>query len=372
MRIAFCPNVNVPTRAAEGLDVMKRCQWFSKIGNEVTLFVPNVPGPESDQDPYMFYGMENIFGIVKLPWVGVPGKRLLCGYLAARGAKRKGADLVYARSVYAAYFAAGLGIDVILESHNPIRDEGRMPEWVFRRIRRSGGFKRLVVITGALKEYFEERYGLDGKMIMVAPSGADPAEEVEPMSLGSDRFSVGYVGHLYPGKGMEVVGMVSKLCPWADFHVVGGTEVDIQRWKSELVGNPNVIFHGYVLPSETVKYRAAFDVLVVPNQRTVSIFGGGSDIGKWTSPLKLFEYMSAGKPIICSDLPVLREVVVDGETALLCDPEKAEDWAEALIRLRDDEDLRGRLGASARREFLASYTWEVRAKKVLSGLKESG
>jgi glycosyltransferase involved in cell wall biosynthesis len=82
------------------------------------------------------------------------------------------------------------------------------------------------------------------------------------------------------------------------------------------------------------------------------------------SPLKLFEYMSAGKPIVASDLPVLREVL-DEANAVLVDPEDADAWARALESLRD-AGLRERLGVRARRDFLERHTWDIRARKVLA------
>jgi glycosyltransferase involved in cell wall biosynthesis len=86
------------------------------------------------------------------------------------------------------------------------------------------------------------------------------------------------------------------------------------------------------------------------------------------SPLKLFEYMAAGRPIIVSDLPVLREVVHDGVDALMCEPENTTAWEEALGRLARDADLRARLGREARAEFLRRHTWTARARAALSGI----
>jgi glycosyltransferase involved in cell wall biosynthesis len=96
------------------------------------------------------------------------------------------------------------------------------------------------------------------------------------------------------------------------------------------------------------------------------------DISAWMSPLKLFEYMRRCKPIIASDLPVLREVLRDGENALLVAPTDPEAWRAAILRLLHDAGLRQALGKSARRDFREHYTWERRAEKVLAGLTPPG
>lgn len=372
MRIAYCPNVNIPTRAAEAVHTVKQTQWFSEIGHDVTLMVPDIPDPEAGKDPYAYYGVEETFRIVRLPWLGVPGKRVFAAYLAARRAKREGVDLVYTRSSYVAWCAVRQGLDTVEEEHTPVEAAGATPAFAFRRAIRSDRFRRLVVISQALKAHFREEYGLPEETVMVAPEAADDVGSVEPVPLDGNRFKVGYVGSLFPGKGMEVIGELSRRCPWAEFHCVGGTDEDIRRWRSELGGRDNVVFHGFVPHHETARYRAAFDVLVAPYQRRVSGYGGDTtNLADWMSPMKLFEYMSSAKPIVASDLPVLREVLEDERTALLCDPDRIDDWARALERLRQDPELRRRLGGTAREAFLRNHTWENRSRKVLDGLDGS-
>ena len=83
------------------------------------------------------------------------------------------------------------------------------------------------------------------------------------------------------------------------------------------------------------------------------------------SPLKVFSYMAAGKPILCSDLPVLREVIEDGRNGILVPPDDPDAWAIALQRLLGDPALREKLGSTARADFLAHHTWSQRAVRVL-------
>ena len=107
------------------------------------------------------------------------------------------------------------------------------------------------------------------------------------------------------------------------------------------------------------------DVLIAPYASQVSHAGGG-DIGRWMSPLKLFEYMAAERPIVTSNLPVLAEVVQDDHTALMCEPGNVETWVDALNRLANDHALRRRLGSAGRDLLEAKYTWAQRAETVLA------
>jgi glycosyltransferase involved in cell wall biosynthesis len=112
------------------------------------------------------------------------------------------------------------------------------------------------------------------------------------------------------------------------------------------------------------------DVMLAPYQRVVLVADGRTDAAPWMSPLKIFEYMAAGKPMLASDLPVIREILANGDTALLLPPDQPALWAEALCRLRDDRDLRHRLGQSAHRTFLKRHTWIQRARAILDACRE--
>jgi glycosyltransferase involved in cell wall biosynthesis len=109
------------------------------------------------------------------------------------------------------------------------------------------------------------------------------------------------------------------------------------------------------------------DILIAPYGPRVAHSGTG-DISRWMSPLKIFEYMAAARPIVTSDLPVLREVLRNNETALLCQPGDVQAYVAALRRLAADFDLRNKLGSAGRDLLEAKYTWENRAKRVFEGI----
>ncbi|MEK8143060.1 glycosyltransferase family 4 protein [Streptomyces sp. M10(2022)] len=115
------------------------------------------------------------------------------------------------------------------------------------------------------------------------------------------------------------------------------------------------------------EYYARFDVVLAPTSARCTS-GEAGETGRWASPMKVFEYMSHGCPMIASDLPVLREVLQDRVNCLLRPPEDPDAWAGALDELITDTALRRRLGAEGRRQVLERYTWRRRADVVLAGL----
>jgi glycosyltransferase involved in cell wall biosynthesis len=106
------------------------------------------------------------------------------------------------------------------------------------------------------------------------------------------------------------------------------------------------------------------DVLLAPFSRRVES-DSGIDISRWTSPMKVFEYMASGRPMIVSDLPVLREVLRPGVDALMVEPESTSALVAALVRLRDDAALRTRLATSAAERARVEFTWTARARAIL-------
>jgi glycosyltransferase involved in cell wall biosynthesis len=161
---------------------------------------------------------------------------------------------------------------------------------------------------------------------------------------------------------------VRALAMAPDVHglIVGGHpgEADVDRIRGlvrDLGLESRVTITGLVPPRDVGRALAPANVLVLPN--TLS-----SISSRYTSPLKLFEYLSMGRPIVASDLPALREVLTDGVSARLVPPGDAAALAAALVRLRDDPAEAGALAAGAR-ALAPRYTWDARAERLEAALK---
>jgi glycosyltransferase involved in cell wall biosynthesis len=372
MRIIYLAHARIPSRSANSINIVKMCAAFRRNGHEVTLLAPERPGRDAGvANLFDYYGVDREFDVTYLPWGRYPGRSYGYAVRTALRSRRMNADLVYTRFLSGAVAAVRLGNRVVFESHARPAEQMRLGELFLRSIAGHRRLARLVVISDALRADCAARTPSLASKLLVAHDGADPVPLTTiPADLRrtSAALAVGYVGQLYAGKGMELIERLAPLCPWAQFHVIGGAPADLELWNARTRAIPNLQLHGFVPPSKVPRYLRAFDILLAPYQRTVAVFGGSGDVAKWMSPLKLFEYMAADRPMVCSDLPVLREIVEDGRTALLCDPEDPTAWSAALIRLRDAIPLRRSLAEAARRQFESQYTWTARAKRVLDGL----
>ena len=203
--------------------------------------------------------------------------------------------------------------------------QGTMGPILFQMFLNGKGSKRLVVISKVLAADLRTKFGSPEvpPFTLILPDGVDMdryRELPEPPDsrrqlvkyleiLGGhfdpELFTVGYSGHLYPGRGISIILEIAQRLPEMNFLIIGGDPSDINRLKRNLANRQfhNVVLTGFVPNAVLPKYQSACDVLLMPYQRQVSASSGG-DISRYLSPMKLFEYMACGRAICSSDLPV--------------------------------------------------------------------
>jgi glycosyltransferase involved in cell wall biosynthesis len=228
-----------------------------------------------------------------------------------------------------------------------------------------------VTITAGLKQELERRFGARTR-IAVVPDGANAANSADPRSPIPDprspipdprspTFTIGYAGHLYPWKGVNLVIEAIAALPDTRGLIIGGheKEPDLARVKAlaaERDCASRIAFTGLIPPAAVAARLRDADVLLLPNPASAISTS-------YTSPLKLFEYMASGRPIVASDLPSLREVLRDGENALLVEPGSAQALTAGIQRIRDDAPFGERLAQQAGRDVL-QFTWARRAERL--------
>lgn len=372
MRLLYLHPVPVPSISANAVQVAKMCDAFSGAGVDTVLVTP---AQENVDDSYegiaRVYKLKHKFAVEHAFLSRVRGNNLIFALHAILKLWGRDPFIIYTRAIPICFLAYLLRIPFVIERHVPVALSRRLVVACFRTMCRSPLCLQMVVITEKLRDYYETTFPMLKGRVCVAHDGADvfdPREALPPADLPAG-FNVGYVGHLYPGKGMEIVLPLARACPWATFHIVGGRPEDIALWKGKAEQLTNIIFHGHVTHAMAGAYIAAMDVVLAPYLRQVSGSAGSDNLAEWMSPLKMFEYMAQAKAMLASDLPVLREVLRDGENAMLCDPDQIESWVAALDKLYKNEDLRRKLGATGQADFLAHYTWGQRAARILATIQ---
>lgn len=370
MKIVCIAASFVPSNAANSFQVVKAAHALLELGHDVSLLVPGKDNV-SREDLMRHYGLSQplmIHWITENPFF----RRYDFALKAVRRARKKKPDLIYTRVLQAAVFSLWLGFPTILEMHD--RVTGRIGPWLFQQFWHSKTKKCLLTNTQALKDRLIKEHNLDHyqDQIIVAPNGVEleryqalssPEEIRQTLGL-PPGFTAGYTGHFYAGRGMELMFDLAKELPKINFLMVGGHPEDVSLWqkKTESAGLENIHFTGFVDNDILPEYQAAADVLLMPYGGKIAGSGGGNSV-EIASPMKMFEYMAAGRAIVSSDLPVIHEVLNE-KTAVFCPPEDLSAWKEALLNLMNDPHKREKLGERARLN-VQDYTWQERAKKAL-------
>lgn len=378
MKIAYISSSYIPSSAANSVHVMRMCDAFVQNGHETLLLCrkPEGEAKQSADELRRHYGTRNVFAIQTYFHGGHAESRI--GHLAstvlnfasiAGKLHRFRADLVYGRDVYGCHVAATLGYPVILESHRPLDSSSSIERIILDRLTRHPKLQHVVTISNPLAQRISNsRHFVDKSRILVAHDAADrPPDRQIPQGWQGlpGRIQVGYCGSFYPGRGIGLMLDLVAQFPHMEFHFMGG---DVEQAQDYCDTVPeNVYFYGFVPPSQVYRHRNACDILLAPYEKKVSVSGGKGDTSAYMSPLKVFEYMSNGKAIIVSNMPVLHEVLEPGRNCLMAEPGSLPSWAEALGKLEDGK-LRARLGQNAEQDFIERHTWDKRIDLVLRGV----
>ncbi|MEZ3115676.1 glycosyltransferase family 4 protein [Halobaculum sp. MBLA0147] len=374
----YVSSSEITGKMAHSIQQMRMCAAFARQGQQVCFVHPAHGRSVCWDDIADYYGLETRFEIEDVPTVegflnSVPYAELLSTSVSLAGTlfsklltgAMEPSDIVYCRDYYGAFVFNEL-LRLIPEHKRPIL-AFEHHDIISARMKRRfyPSIDAVIPITHALESYGIDTFGISPENTFVAPDGVDidPYEGKpkraarEELNLPIDRTIVMYTGHLYPGKGVNVLVRAASSVDGL-VYVVGGHESDIERVQSSFDVPENVVFTGFVQPASIPSYQLAADVLVAPYTNESRDF---------ISPLKLFEYMAAGRPIVATSRSVLKEVLTDGENALLAEPGDSHELAVRINDLVRSEELREEIASSAR-DTATEYTWDERAKSILEFL----
>jgi glycosyltransferase involved in cell wall biosynthesis len=377
LRIAFVYRGGVRERTANRLSMLKNVAAAVRLGHEVVLAVPRdgmtaAEGADALASALEDYSIGESFPVVRVPRATFRGRgRRGFDFLSACWARARGFDLVWSREFRAADYASAFGLPTILEHHHPLTPS----QWeVARRMLARDSFRGVAAISDAHRRTLARGGWPDGKVV-TAHSGVDLPQFGQARSsakglrraLGAAaRPLVVYAGSFYEGKGCEQILLAARELPGVKFVCVGGRDFEVERLSARAasLGLSNVELTGRVPHAEVPAYLLAADVLVAPfteDGRDVA----GKVISPYASPVKLFEYMAAGRAIVASNVGAVPEVLAHESNALLVAPGDVGALVGAVTRLLNERALAERLGARARSDVRA-YTWEGRVARVLS------
>ncbi len=363
MKLLYLANIRLPTERAHGLQIMRTCAALASAGHEVTLVI-SAKHSLDEGEIFSHYSLAQNFSIkpisggifYSLGSLGFVLGSLLFKFNISRQFDLNAYDAIYTRDEILVRSGC------FFEMHD-VRKSGFQK----RALKRAEG---IVVISNGLAEYCKS-VGIDSSKIIVTPDAVDvnefhialdKTECRKKLGLPLDKKLVAYSGHLYSWKGADVLARAAESLPDDSLAVfVGGTDRDIESFKKEFGSNQKILIVGRKPHDVIPYYLKAADVLVLPNSAK-------QDISRlYTSPLKLFEYMASGTPIVASDLPSIREILNDSN-AVFAKPDDSADLSAQISELLRDPNKAARLSAQAQKD-VAAYSWSARASKIVDFIR---
>lgn len=378
MKITYVTHTRFPVQKAHGKQIAEVCAALAALGHTVTLLRPSVRNIITT-DPFTFYGVPKSFTVRVLSHFDATRRRLVPGFLHLRvnmfffrRALRHflathRTDILYVRSTLLLKPLLATHIPVILELHElPRRGKRRFARLCNR-------CKRVVCLTRLMRDELA-KFGVEKKRMVVEPDGVDLARfrklgKVKRTAFPEGRPLIGYVGSFTTRrrieKGISVLLQALAILKRANVPVhalfVGGWGNEVDPYKREarqLRIDRDVLFLGFLPPALVPARLQECDLLVYPAPASLHPY-----FLRDTSPLKLFEYLAAGKPVVCADLPPLREVVNKDSVFFFTpgDPESLAHWLAYVITHSKEAKKRAEQG----KKLVLRYDWESRMDRIL-------
>jgi glycosyltransferase involved in cell wall biosynthesis len=225
----------------------------------------------------------------------------------------------------------------------------------------------LICINRGIEERVRARFG-PGRPVATIPSAARAPDHVP----GDDErdLDLVYLGDIGPKKGIDILVDAMARLPGRRLLIHGKgkaetSEVRLRKQIADLGLGDRVEYGGWIRHADVPPLLARARASVIPYR------GGWAETTTFVSPLKIYELMLAGVPIVSSDLPSLREVLRHDETGVLVPPDDPEALAAGLRRVLEDREDARRM-ADAARVVAREYTWRRRAERVLEFVEETG
>lgn len=308
-------------------------------------------------------------------------------YLLAKNILKPPLGFIYARDelfhIYPLRLAEKFNVPLILEVNSPLweaKREGKLT-WFGESLanlyfkKKVHKAKLIVLVSSILADVLKADYKVNREKIVVIPNGVDLCrfektnrEEVRSRYNMGKSFVIGFIGSFKIWHGVERLLPILKslLAREIDARLVligsGDTENKLDMLAHKLGIEDRVIMTGQVKSFEIPNLLSAIDVAVAPYYRYEPFY---------FSPLKFFEYIASGRPVIASSLGQIKEIMTDGREGFLVDPEDDSCFIDRLIRLALDPQLRKAQGDAAR-ELAKRYTWSEAGSRLLNAIKVRG
>ncbi len=365
MRIAYLFNSSTPSSNPSSIQVVNTCSALTQLSHRVKLIVPNTGQNISLQK---FYGINKSPKLIKLKNFNkfpLNFYYYLFSLFSITYAIFDKTELYITRNIFNLILLNILKKRVIIEIHHDLHNEGRVVKFLckFTNVFNKKNIVKIVAITHAVKKYLVKNFNIESKKIEVIPSASSLKFKLNKLK-NKKFYNVGYFGSLDSSKGANFIIKLAKKDTVNKYYIYGGSEHDVSKLKKMGIPNNLKIRHS-VSYGELKPIISKMDILLMPSStKKIRSSGNFGNIVKFTSPLKLFDYLASGKLIISSNVSVFKEILSDRKNCIIVNNFKIDNWLKIIYKARFELS---KINNIKRNAFILSkkYTYIKRAKKML-------
>lgn len=367
MNITYISNSSAPSKNANSLQTAKLCEGISKLGNKVNLILPETG---LKKNYFSFYNIKTKFKLTRLSFFKKFPRGLnyyfyvFCSIYKSDFMMQ---DLFITRNFFASFILSLLNKKQILEIHGGIELEGRVVKFLIRHLRilNNKNIIKIITTTHSLKKLYVTEYKVKKDKIYVLHNASGLKSHFSKIKKDKKKLNIGYFGSLYVSRGLKILINLAKKDTRNDYFIYGGDRNYIKILKKKY-DFKNLFFSEYIPYSKIQNKLKKIDMCILPYTNQVTVSGDVGDISKYTSPLKLFDYMKLGKLILCSNLKVLNEVLTHKKNCILIDDYKNEkEWLKQISKVNRNIKKYDKIRRSAF-EYAKKFDVIWRTSKLLS------
>lgn len=314
MKICYLANSAIPSTNASAIQIVKTCESFSKLKHKVLLITTGV----SNKNIFNFYDVKSKFECLRLNSFNIFPlgiKFYLFSIFSIIHSINFKPDIYITRNFFTCFLLVILKKKIIFEVHHDIDIESRIVRFLVKKTKflNSKSIIKIIAISNYAKINYVNKYLVDKKKFIVLPSGSSIVENFK-YPASKEKYNIGYFGSLYKSRGFDLLINLAKIDKKNNYHLYG----DLKKIKNlnSKRNIKNLFINNYIPYAKIPTALSKMDFLLLPYTSTITASGDVGDISKFTSPLKLFDYLSVGKVIICSDYEVLKEVLKQNKNAI--------------------------------------------------------
>ena len=323
MRISYLFNSSIPSSNPGSIQVANMCSALREMSHEVNLITPKTGLNISISK---FYGLKKTPKIKQINFF----KKFPLGFnyylfsiasiIYAIFIKT---DLYITRNFFTLYLLTILKRKVIIEIHHDLSSEGRIIRFLYNNfnILNNHNIIKIIAITKGVEKFLIDELKVSPKKIQILSSATGLKFKFKKM-VKKNKYNIGYFGSLEKSKGSEFLIKLSKLDKNNNYFIYGGSYSDAKKLNCRYQAS-NLKINKSIEYSKLNKYMSEMDILVIPSDRSIiKSLGGVGNISKYTSPMKLFDYLASGKLIIVNDLKVYREIITHNKNCIITKNQK--------------------------------------------------